>query len=124
MLRLDDRQPEDWAQATLDLAQGSFIHPLFAPQVGSSPTSSSFLDSFVTSGTYVRGVRRFLGALLATPVVVVVSCLPAAAGMYSPPGGDSPAVWLSNSVIVFSGMNAQTGVFDGIRTVDVDASPI
>ena len=53
----------------------------------------------------------------------MVLCLSAAAGSYSPPGGDFPGQWLSNSVVLFHGVNPQTGVYDGIRTIDVDASP-
>jgi len=68
---------------------------------------------------------RVLRGVVLVPIVVAatVCCFSAAAGNYSPPGGDGQPQWLSNSVIAFNGVDPQTGFWDGVRTVDVDASP-
>ena len=68
-------------------------------------------------------MRVVVGIVLLGLIGGTVLCFPAAAGMYSPPGGDSPGQWLSDSVIAFTGGDPSTGVFDGVRVVDVDASP-
>ena len=69
-------------------------------------------------------MRALVAVVLAlVAVFATVWCLAAAAGSYSPPGGDFGAQWLSNSVIVYHGLNPETGVWDGIRAIDVDASP-
>jgi hypothetical protein len=60
---------------------------------------------------------------LVVVAAAAVLCSTATAGFYSPPGGDGVGQWLSNSTILVDGVDPQTGVFDGILTVDVAVSP-